>query len=144
MTLRRLLPGALALAPVVPLLSCASAPSAAAQGVSVFKKESGYGAKASPLPAGCRMLAAHPGVDQTELDLATTEFRLERERAAAAGANVLIAQEEMIVPRRNYDCPEASPITDCPPSEGAWFRVIYEDYDCSPEALGELRQKPAR
>src|SRR5262249_27648729 len=110
----------------------------------VVKSQEGYGAKATPIPAGCKMLAVHPSVDQTELELATTEFRHERERAAATGANVLLSRQEMIVPRRNYDCPEASPITDCPPSEGAWFRVVYEDYACSPDALGELRHKPAR
>lgn len=96
-----------------------------------------------PLPAGCRMVAAHPPDERTELDLATSEFVRERERAAAAGGNVVVAREEMLVPRRDYDCPAASPITDCPPSEGAWLRVAFEDYACSDDAIGELR-RPAR
>jgi hypothetical protein len=118
---------------------CATTPSPAARGVLVLHAKEGYGAKASPLPAGCRLVGAHPSVDQTERDLAISEFRRERERAASSGANVVLAREEMIVPRRDYDCPASSKITDCPPSEGAWFRVVYEDYACSPDAVDALR-----
>jgi hypothetical protein len=121
------------------LLSCAASLSTAAKGVTVIRRSEGYGASAAPLPSGCRLVGAHAAVDRTELELATTDHSRERERAAAAGANLLIARAEMTIPRRDYDCPAASPITDCPPSEGAWFRVVYEDYACSPEALDELR-----
>jgi len=122
------------------LLSCATTGSPAANGVMVVRRSEDDGVSPVRLPSGCRLLVAHPAVDRTELDLATTELSRERERAAAAGANVLVAREKAIVPRRDYDCPASSPITDCPPSEGAWFRVEYEDYACPAEALGELRR----
>ena len=32
----------------------------------------------------------------------------------------------------------ASPITDCPPTEGAWYEVVIESYECTPEALRTL------
>jgi hypothetical protein len=121
---------------------CASAPSPAARGVVVVRRTEGYGAAAGPLPSGCRMLASHPSVERTELDLATSDLVGERERAVRAGGNVVVAREEMLVPRRDDDCPAASPITDCPPSEGAWFRVVYQDYACSEDAAGELRRAP--
>jgi len=124
---------------------CASAPvSPAAQNVRVFHVGEGYGARVVPLPAGCKLLTAHPSVQQTERDLAISEFKSERERAAAAGGNVVFAREEMIVPRQGYDCPARSPITDCPPSEGAWFRVVYEDYTCSADAMTELSRPAAK
>jgi hypothetical protein len=126
------------------VLRCASAPaSPAAQAVRVFHVDEGGGV-AAPLPAGCRLVAAHASVQQTERELAISEFGSERRRAAAAGANVVFARQEMIVPRQNFDCPAKSPITDCPPSEGAWFRVVYQDYDCSPDAVAELSRAPAR
>lgn len=126
-------------------IGCASAPaSPAAQAVRVFHVQEGYGAISVPVPGGCRLVAAHPSVQQTERELAISEFKPERERAAAANANVVFARQEMIVPRQNYDCPVKAPITDCPPSEGAWFRVVYEDYACSPEAVAELSRAPAR
>ena len=123
---------------------CASGRSDAAQGVRVFHRREGYGAPTGPLPAGCRQIASHPSVEQTELELAVSEYDKERTRAAAAGGNVVIAKEEVLVPRRNLDCPVALPITDCPPAEGAWFRVVYEDYACSAEAVDELSRPPAR
>ena len=118
---------------------CASAPpSPEAQKVRVVHRREGYGAGNLPLPAGCRLLASHPSVDLTERELALFEFARERERSAASGGNVVLAREEITVPRRDDDCPAASPITDCPPSEGAWFRVTYDDYACSAEAADEL------
>ena len=126
-------------------LHCASAPgSPAAQAVRVLHVDEGGGAIAAPLPDGCRLIAAHPSVQRTERELALSEFESERGRAAAAGANVVLARQEMIVPRQNVDCPVKAPITDCPPSEGAWFRVVYQDYACSADAVAELSRAPAR
>ena len=67
-------------------------------------------------------------------------FRAQRERAAAAGANVLLARSRIIASRRDFNCPAASPITDCPPSEGAWFEIVFEDYFCTAEALRDLEK----
>ena len=92
---------------------------------------------------GCRLVATHESVDLTELDLANEipPFVRERNRAAADGANVLLARTRVLVPR-GFECPAASPITDCPPLEGAWLRVSFEDYRCPDDALASLR-KPA-
>ena len=141
---RTALPAAAAAAATLLAGRCASAQSDPARGVRVVHLREGYGAPTGPLPAGCRQIASHPSVEQTELELAVSEYDKERARTAEAGGNVLIAREEVIVPRRNLDCPVGSPITDCPPAEGAWFRVVYEDYACSAEAVDELSRRPAR
>jgi hypothetical protein len=136
--------GLAALLACATLLGCATAASPAAQAVRVLQKGAATPeTPAGPLPEGCRLIGANPSVDRTERELATSDFIPERERAAGAGANLVVARSEMLVPRQNYDCPAASPITDCPPSEGAWYRVVYEDYACSPAALDALPRRRA-
>jgi hypothetical protein len=93
------------------------------------------------MPEGCRLLSAKPSVSMTELEMEgqNDPFRASRNEAAAAGANVLLVLSRLTVGRRDLDCPGSSPITDCPPSEGAWFEVVLEAYACSPDALEKLR-----
>lgn len=92
------------------------------------------------MPRGCRLVLAHPPVDMSELRMTGSKdpFHAERVRAGQAGGNVLLVRSRMIVPRMDYNCPAASPITDCPPSDGSWSRVVFEDYACSGEAMKEL------
>ena len=92
------------------------------------------------MPRGCRLLLQHPPVDMSELRMTgpNDPFHDERIRAAQAGGNVLLVRSRMIVPRMDYNCPAASPITDCPPAEGSWHLVAFEDYACSAEAMKEL------
>jgi hypothetical protein len=67
-----------------------------------------------------------------------------RNEAASAGANVLLVLSQFTAPRHDFDCPSSSPSTDCPPSEGAWFRVVFESYVSTPDALRELDASPGR
>jgi hypothetical protein len=92
------------------------------------------------MPRGCRLLLQHPPVDMSELRMTgpSDPFHDERVRAARTGGNVLLVRSRMIVPRMDYNCPAASPITDCPPSEGSWHLVVFEDFACSAEAMKEL------
>jgi hypothetical protein len=96
------------------------------------------------MPAGCRLLATTPPVPMTELDMEGQKdpFREERNRAGAAGANALLVLSRMTTSRHDSECPGSSPITDCPPSFGAWFRVVMESYACSADALGKLSMPP--
>ena len=70
-------------------------------------------------------------------------FRAEREAAARAGANALLVLSTMTMSRRDFECPTASPITDCPGTLGAWYRVQVETYQCTPDALSKLPPFPA-
>jgi hypothetical protein len=92
------------------------------------------------MPDGCRLVATSPGVDLTELDMQGQKdpFRVQRNEAGAAGANALLVLSRMTVSRRDFECPGSSPITDCPPSAGAWYRVVFESYACTPDALARL------
>jgi len=96
------------------------------------------------MPSGCSMVAAKPPVTMPELDLMGQKdpFRVQRNEAAASGANALLVLSRMTIPRRNGECPNASPITDCPGSFGAWYSVALETYSCSDEAL-RILSKPA-
>ena len=96
------------------------------------------------MPTGCRLVATRPHESMTELDMEGQKdpFPRERNEAAAAGANALLVLKRMVVGRRDPECPGASPITDCPPSLGAWFDVVVESYTCTPGALLELSMLP--
>jgi hypothetical protein len=92
------------------------------------------------VPEGCRLVEAKPAVDMTELDLEGQRdpFRVQRNEAGAAGANALLVLSRMTISRRDFECPSSLPITDCPPGFGAWYRVMFESYACTPEALARL------
>jgi hypothetical protein len=79
------------------------------------------------------------GMPELDLEGQKDPFRAQRNEAGAAGANALLVLSEMTISRHDSECPGASPITDCPPSFGAWFRVVLESYACSPEAVQELQ-----
>ncbi len=97
------------------------------------------------MPDGCRVVATKPRVSMAELDLEGQKgpFRKERNEAGAAGANVLLIRSRRTIGRRNLDCPSSLPITDCPPSFGAWFDVVVESYSCTPAAVRELSNAPS-
>ena len=88
------------------------------------------------MPSGCRLLSATPTHSISELDLTGQKdpFRAERNAAAAAGGNALLVLTRMVIPRHDMECPGSSPITDCPPSFGAWYEVKVETYACTQEA----------
>jgi hypothetical protein len=96
------------------------------------------------MPEGCRLLATKPPISLPELDLDGQKdpFRVERNEAGAAGANALLVLTRMTMGRRNMECPGGSPITDCPGSFGAWFRVAIETYACAPDVLRKLSTSP--
>ncbi len=117
--------------------------------VAVFQAPLPASGAPADMPAGCRIASMYPPVDMNERDMTTDKdpYLLQRNRAGAAGANALLVRSRMIAPRQDFNCPAASPITDCPRSVGAWFLVVFEDYSCSTEALATLAKAtppPAR
>ena len=98
------------------------------------------------VPAPCRLVAATPMAAMTELEMEgqTQPYRRQREKAAAAGANALLVRTRLKYSRRDFECPGASPITDCPGSSGAWFDVVLESYACPSAALEELAAREPR
>jgi hypothetical protein len=96
------------------------------------------------MPEGCRLVTASPQETMTELDLEGQKdpLRQYRNDAAAAGANALLMLKRRIISRHDSECPSSSPITDCPPSFGSWFRVVIESYACTSEALETLAKLP--
>jgi hypothetical protein len=96
------------------------------------------------MPDGCRLLSTTPPVSMAEIDLEGQKdpFRSERNETGAAGGNALLVLTRMTMGRRDPECPTASPITDCPATVGAWFRVVFESYACTPDALTQLAKAP--
>ena len=108
--------------------------------VSVFNAPLNAPAAQRSMPDGCRLLSRRRPFGLSELDLygQRDPFRAERNAAAAAGANALLVLSEMRISRHDPECPGSSPITDCPHSLGAWYRVAPEAYECTPDALRDL------
>src|SRR5262245_55273073 len=92
------------------------------------------------MPDGCRLLDTTPPVSLTELDIYGQDdpYRRQRHQMAAGGANALLVLLQQISTRSDFECPATSRITDCPASSGAWFRVVFEGYACTPDALQTL------
>ena len=135
------------------LSSCATLPPEAAR-VSVYQAPLDGLPAQRRMPAGCRLLSTSARRSTTELDLNGQKdpFRAERVAAAAAGGNALLVLTKQTMSRRDFECPASSPITDCPPSFGAWYDIQIESYACTPEALqaipgltdGSRSRSPAR
>jgi hypothetical protein len=98
---------------------------------------------ASTMPAGCRLIGETAPQTMSEADLdASGAFSRERVAAAASGANVLLRVEQLIAPRSDFDCAAAQPISDCPQTLGAWYRVTLRSYDCDDAARTTLATPP--
>jgi hypothetical protein len=96
------------------------------------------------MPTGCRLVQTKPAVSMTELDMEGQKdpFQLQRNEAASSGANVVLVLRRMIQGRRDSECTVGLRITDCPPSFGAWFRVVVQSYACTPDAVRTLSMLP--
>ena len=81
---------------------------------------------------------------EAEIEGQRDPYKAERASAAAAGANALLVLSKVIMPRRDFNCPPASRITDCPSSSGAWFQVVFESYACTADALKTLSTPPPK
>ena len=114
--------------------------------VTVFRASLSAPPAGRAMPAGCTLVSTSRPAEINELDLEGQKqpFRAERNRAAAEGANALLVLTRMTISRHDDECPSTSPITDCPPSFGAWYRVVYENYTCTPEALQDLLSRGSR
>ena len=141
MTSRFLLPAIAASS--LALLSCAPA----TRGTDASARVVVYRAPAGPgvgMPSGCRLLGETSPLTMSEADLgASGAFSRERASAAAAGANVLLSVEQMVSPRSDFDCAAAQPISDCPQTLGAWYRVVVRSYACDEIAQRTLATPPA-
>lgn len=95
------------------------------------------------MPEGCTLVGASRPTAMPELDLygQRDPFREERNAAGREGANALLVLSRMTISRHDADCPGSSPITDCPPDFGAWYRVVVERYACSADALRDLASR---
>ena len=113
-------------------------------GVSVYQAPLDAPPAKRAMPEGCVRRTTRPSVAMTELEMEGQKdpYRAERNLAGAAGSNVLLVLLKQTVARHDFECPGSSPITDCPPSSGAWFRVVFESYACTPDAVQALATRP--
>jgi hypothetical protein len=97
------------------------------------------------MPADCRLVSSTTPVSMTELEMQGSDdpFRVQRNEAAAAGANTVLVLSKETQSRRTMDCPSSMRITDCLGSSGAWYRVTFENYACTSQALDSLSPPPA-
>lgn len=96
------------------------------------------------LPDGCHLLGAARPVEQMESERASSDpYRRQRVETAEKGGNVLLAISDTIVRRPNLDCPSNDTSPDCLRGAQSWYRVAFEEYACSPEAVERLAALPA-
>lgn len=127
------------LAAVLPLSGCASgARSGELSKIAVYQAPPGPGGGPA-MPAGCRLVREGAAQSLSEVDLVAPEtFRADRARAVQEGANVLLLVETLVAPRSDFDCAATQPISDCPHTLGAWYRVVPRTYACDAEARKAL------
>jgi len=115
-------------------------------GVPVFRAPLDAPPSGRTMPSGCRLVTATSPVSITEAEIESQKdpYRVQRNQASAAGANALLVLSRVQVSRRDLNCPSSSPITDCPLSSGAWYRVVFESYACTPDALKTLATPVAK
>jgi hypothetical protein len=112
----------------------------AGAGVSVYKASLVSEQDRREPPTGCRRLSSSEPRFITELELEGQKdpFRVERNSTGVEGGNALLVQTRMIMGRRDPECTNSLPITDCPSSSGAWFRMVIDRYVCTDEGLQAL------
>jgi hypothetical protein len=127
---------------------CASAPREARPAVHVYEADLASPPAARRLPPACRLLGSSGPVEQMESERAMDDpFKRQRRETAENGGNVLLVLSERTVTRPNLDCPSGDASPDCLRLGQSWYRVQFEQYACSPEAvrdLAELRPEPRR
>lgn len=92
------------------------------------------------MPDGCRKVSAlgEDRFSESQIEGQSDPFRRQRNAAGDSGSNILLVLKQETSPRTNVDCPRAVPINSCPGVSGAWYRVVFESYDCTPDALKAL------
>ena len=125
---------------LLPLLAGCVALTAEGARVRVYQAPLDAPAAARAMPPGCALVSTLKPRAMTEVEIEGQKdpFRDQRNEAGAAGANAILVLSKQTVSRRNLDCPSASRITDCPPSSGAWYSVVVEQYACSADAIRAL------
>jgi hypothetical protein len=113
--------------------------------VSVYRAALDAPQDSRSMPSGCRLVKATQPVSLSELELEGQEdpYHAQKKEAADSGANALLVLSKIAVARRNVECPPALKITDCPPSSGAWYRVAFESYTCTPRPCSRSRSLPS-
>jgi hypothetical protein len=111
--------------------------------VAVYEADAKAPASDRRMPGGCRLLGAAGPVDQMESErMIDDPYKGQRREVARIGGNVLLVLSERLVTRPNLDCPSGDASADCVRRAQSWYRVRFEQYACSPEAVGELKALP--
>jgi hypothetical protein len=89
------------------------------------------------MPDGCRKISGlgEDRFSETEIEGQADPYRRQRNTVGGAGGNVLLVLMQQTSPRVSTDCPKGAPIGDCPGYSGASYKVVFESYECTPEAL---------
>ena len=128
-------------------LACASAREGGPS-VAVYEADGSAAPGTRRLPEGCRLLAKSGPVEQMESERATDDpYKRQRFETAQTGGNVLLVLSERTVTRPNLECPSGDTSPECVRRGQSWYRVSFEEYACTPEAvrvLAELRSEPRR
>ena len=92
------------------------------------------------MPDGCRKVAAlgEDRFSESMIEGQADPYRRQRNDVGGSGGNILLVLKQQTSPRTSPECPKGVPIGDCPGLSGAWYRVVFESYDCTPDGLRAL------
>lgn len=92
------------------------------------------------MPAGCQKLSTlgEDRFSESMIEGQADPYRRQRNTTGGSGGNILLVLMQQTSPRTNPECPKGVPIGDCPGISGAWYKVVFESYDCTPDALKAL------
>jgi len=108
--------------------------------VAVYKAQLSDPPATREMPAGCRKIGTlgQDRFSELEIEGQSDPYRERRNTVGSSGGNVLLVLMQQTSPRTNPECPNAVPIGDCAPYSGAWYKLVFESYDCTPDALRAL------
>jgi hypothetical protein len=124
------------------VFGCAgSRPSTAA--VSVYQARASAAPSSRGMPEGCRSIGVLPAVELPDSErYGDNPYRRESRATGENGGNVLLAVSETLVDRPSTECPSSDRSPGCLRTGNSWYRISFESFSCSREALAKLAALP--
>jgi hypothetical protein len=134
---------ALAIFATFAVCACVSLTAGGAK-VTVYETDRSAGQPAA-LPQGCRLLASEGPIDLQERErLVDDPYRVQRNRTAERGGNVLLLRSSVLKDLPKTDCAPSDRSVDCQQGVGTWYRVSFESYACDEPARQRLAAASAQ
>jgi hypothetical protein len=94
------------------------------------------------IPGTCRLLERTAPFDQQENErLVENPYARQRNEVAARGGDMLLVRSKTLIRQPSPDCAPGDKSYGCREASQTWYRVSFDYYACSPEALRDLEKQ---